>query len=79
LIPAPADAATGRLSKLWVVPYVVGILVLLYLILGTNLGAKIYNGVSIAMMVWFFFFSVYTLTHLLWLKMRSRRATKVLE
>ncbi len=74
-----SEATKKPLSNWWAVPYVVGLGVLLYLILGTQLGARIYGGVSIALMVWFFVFSVYTLTHLLWVRMRNRRRAKVLE
>jgi hypothetical protein len=66
-------------SKWWAVPYVVGVAVFVYLAIFTKLGAKIYGGISIALMVWFFCFSVYTLVHLLWLWIRRKRSTKVVE
>jgi len=66
-------------SKWLLVPYVVGVVVLCYVVIFTRVGAKVYNGVSIAMMVWFFVFCVYSLMHLLWLWVRRKRAAKVVE
>jgi hypothetical protein len=64
-------------SKWWAVPYVVGVAVLAYLVFGTKLGGQIYGGISIALMIWGFVFCVYTLIHLVWLKIRGRRSTEV--
>ena len=66
-------------SKWWAVPYGIGILALCYLVFFTRLGAQIYGGVSIALLVWFFLFSLYTLVHLMWLRVRRQRAAKVSE
>jgi len=73
------ETLVKRSSKWLVVPYVVGMAVLCYLVIFTRVGAKIYGGVSIAMMVWFFCFSVYTLLHLVWLSIRRKRPAKVSE
>lgn len=69
---APAKSA----SNWWAVPYVVGIAVLAYLVIGTKLGGQIYGGISIALMIWFFVFCLYTLIHLVWLRVRGRRSAE---
>ena len=70
--------ATGKAaSKWWAVPYVIGVVLLGYLVIGTKLGGQIYGGISIALMIWFFVFCLYTLIHLVWLKIRGRRSAEV--
>jgi uncharacterized membrane protein YhaH (DUF805 family) len=69
---APGKAA----SKWWAVPYVLGVVILGYLVIGTTLGGQIYGGISIALSIWFFMFCLYTLIHLVWLKIRRRRSAE---
>jgi hypothetical protein len=73
----PGKTPTRSQSNWFLLPYGIGIGLLLYLILGTNLGGRIYGGISIALMLWFFVFGVYTLFHLLWLRVRRRKAAEV--